>query len=119
MLFALISVQIVAGCIFQSWINMAHTETISDWDLNSEGYDSNLAKTLSETWTHMAGTWTQPKLVDFQLRSQTWFQDLISDLKFRFLMSHNRKNSLKDKVIGKNLILFREEHTPQIQCEPS
>ena len=28
----------------------------------------------------------------------TWFQDL---MKFRFLMSHHRKNPVRDKVIGK------------------
>ena len=31
----------------------------------------------------------------------TWFQDL---MKLRFLMSHGRKNSVRDKVIGKKWI---------------
>ena len=34
----------------------------------------------------------------FQIRSKTWFQDLI---KLRFLMFHHRKNSVRDYVIGK------------------
>ena len=34
----------------------------------------------------------------FQLRSHPWFQDL---MKLRFLMSHRGKNSVRDKVIGK------------------
>ena len=46
----------------------------------------------------------------FQLRSHTWFQDLT---KLRFLMSCCRKNSVQDKVIGKEVDLFREKHTPQ------
>ena len=37
----------------------------------------------------------------FQLRSQTWFLDL---MKLRFLMSHRRKNSVTDKVIGEKCI---------------
>ena len=37
-----------------------------------------------------------------------WFQDL---MKLRFLMSHCRKNSVKDKVIVKKWV-FREKHTP-------
>ena len=36
------------------------------------------------------GTQSQPKPVVFQLRSQTWFQDL---MKLWFLISHCRKNS--------------------------
>ena len=50
------------------------------------------------TWTHMAGTQTRPKPMVFQLRSHPWFQDL---MKLRFLMSHRGKNSVRDKVIGK------------------
>ena len=53
----------------------------SDWNSNPCDKDLNPAK------TH-----------DFQLRSQTWFQDL---KKLRFLTSHYRKNSVRDKVIGK------------------
>jgi len=37
----------------------------------------------------------------FQLRSQTWFQDLMN---LRILMFHCRKNSVRDKVIGKKWI---------------
>ena len=47
----------------------------TDWDLNPRGCDSNLIKTHG-----------------------TWFQDI---MKLRFLMSHHRKNSVRDKVIGK------------------
>ena len=48
------------------------------WDLNPNGWDSNSAKTHG-----------------------TWFQDL---MKLRFLVSHPRKNSVRDKVIGKKWI---------------
>ena len=58
--------------------------------------DLNLAKILIGTRTDMAGTQTQPKPTVFQLRSHTWFHDLV---KLRFLMSHCRKNSVRDKVI--------------------
>jgi len=34
-------------------------------------------------------------------------------------MSHCRKNSVKDKVIGKNVNLFREKHTPHTESGPS
>ena len=37
----------------------------------------------------------------FELRSHTWSQDL---MKLRFLMSYHRKNSVRDKVIGKKWI---------------
>ena len=33
----------------------------TDWDLNPCGWDSNPAKTLLGTWTHVAGAETQPK----------------------------------------------------------
>ena len=56
----------------------------SDWDLNPR-----------------ARAQTRPKPTVFQLRSHTWFQDL---MKLRFLMSHRRKNSVRDKVIGKKWI---------------
>ena len=48
------------------------------WDLNPPGWDSNPAKTHG-----------------------TWFQDL---MKLRFLMYHHRKNSVRDKVVGKKWI---------------
>ena len=48
------------------------------WDLNPPGWDSNPAKTHG-----------------------TWFQDL---MKLRFLMSHCRKKSVRDKVIGNKWI---------------
>ena len=34
-------------------------------------------------------------------------------MKLRFLMSCHRENSVRDKVIGKKLDLFREKHTSQ------
>ena len=40
-------------------------------------------------------------------------------LRFRFFLSYRRKNSVRDKVIGKKWILFREKHTPQTECGPS
>ena len=59
----------------------------SAWDLNPHGWDSNPAKTHG-----------------------TWFQDL---MKLRFLMSHLKKNSVGDKVIGKKYIYSdqREAHS--------
>ena len=74
----------------------------------SMSWDSNPAKTQFGTQIHVAGTWTQPKPMVFPLRSQTGFQDL---LKLRFLMSHCRKNSMRDKVIGEKWIYSRETHS--------
>jgi len=73
----------------------------SDWDLNP----------CARTRTHMARTWAQPKSMVFQLRSHTWFQDL---MKLRFLISHGRKNSVRDKVIYKKWI-YLERNTPQTE----
>ena len=56
------------------------------WDSDPHGWDLNPAKTHS-----------------------TWFQDL---MKLRPLMTHGRKNSVRDKVIGKKWIYSdREKHT--------
>ena len=55
------------------------------WDLNSRGWDENLAKTHG-------------------IR----FQDL---MKLRFLMSHHRNNSVRDKVIGKWIYSDSERST--------
>ena len=57
----------------------------TDWDLNPGGWDSNPAKT-----------------------HRTWFQGL---MKFRFFMSHRRKNSLRDKLIGKKWIYSDSERS--------
>ena len=62
------------------------------WDLNPRGWDTDPAK------THGA-----------------WFQDL---MKLRFLMSHCRKKSVRDKVIRKKWI-YPERNTPQTDCRPS
>ena len=43
---------------------------------------------------------------------------LVLGLKLRFLMSHCRKNSVRDKVIGKKWI-YLERNTPQTECGPS
>ena len=96
---------------------------------------SNPAKTLFETWTHMAGTLTQPKpclelepmwlglkpswnpawdlnpfgWVSYSAKTHgTWFQDL---RKLKFLLSHHRKNSVRDKVIGKKWIYSDSERS--------
>ena len=53
------------------------------WDLNPHGWDSNPAKTHG-----------------------TWFQSLIN---LRFWMSHCRKNSVREKVIGKKQIYSDSE----------
>ena len=34
-------------------------------------------------------------------------------MKLRFLMSHHRKNSVRDKVIGEKVDVFRKKHTSQ------
>ena len=57
----------------------------SAWDLNPRGWDSNPAKTHG-----------------------TWFQGL---MKLRFLMSHLKKNSVRDKVIGKMYIYSDSERS--------
>ena len=47
----------------------------------------------------------------------TWFQDL---MKLRFLMSRHRKNTVRDKVIGKKWIYSdSERNTLHRQCRPS
>ena len=46
----------------------------------------------------------------FQLRSHTWFRDLT---KLRFL-SHCRKNSVRDKVIGKKWIYLETYPTDSV-----
>ena len=58
-----------------TWTHVLELEPSQNptWDLNPHGWDLNPAKILG-----------------------TWFQDLI---KFRFLMSHHRKNSGRDKMI--------------------
>ena len=65
----------------------------SDWDLNPH-----------------AGTRSQPTPTVFQLRSHTWFGDL---MKLRFLTSHCRQNLVRDKSDRKEVDLLREKHTPQ------
>ena len=55
------------------------------WDFNPPDQDLNLAKIHG-----------------------TWFQDL---MKLRFLMSHCRKNSVIDKVIGKKWIYSDSERS--------
>ena len=61
----------------------------SDWDLNPCSQDSNLAKThgLPTEITH-----------------------LVLGLKLRSLMSHRRKNSVRDKVMGKKWV-YLERNT--------
>ena len=81
--------------------------------LKSTRLGLEVSQTLLGTWTHVAGTWTQPKSTIFQVRSQTWFQD---QMKLTFLMSHYIKNSVKDKVIGKNWI-YSERNTLQRQFD--
>ena len=77
------------------------------WDSNPCDWDSNAAKMLLWTWSHVAGIRTWPEASVFQLRSHTWSQDL---LKLRFLMSHCRKNSVRDRVKYKKWI-YLERNT--------
>ena len=51
----------------------------------------------------------------FQLESLRWCLDL---LRLRSFASHHRKNSVREKVIGKKWILFREKHSLQTECRP-
>ena len=71
----------------------------SDGGLNPWGWDWNTAKTQSSTWDH-----------------STLFQDLI---KLRFLMSHRRKNSLRDKMIGKKWIYLERNTFHRQACRLS
>ena len=73
--------------------------------LKSVYWDSNPVKTLPGTWTHVAATWTGPKPMVFQLRSQTWFQDLMN---LRFLISHRTSYSVRDSD-RQEVDLFRSE----------
>ena len=80
--------------------------------------DSNPAKTQSGTQTHVAGIQAQPKpylrleltWLDSNIAKihGTWFQDL---MKLGFLMSHHRKNSVRDKVIGNKWIYSDTERS--------
>ena len=51
-----------------------------------------------------------------QLRSYTWFQD---PMKLRILMSHGRKNSVRDKGIGKERIYLKRNTLHRQECGPS
>ena len=69
-----------------TWLGLEPSQN-PGWALNPHSWDSNPAKTHS-----------------------TWFQDL---MKLRFLMSHHRKNSVRDKVIGKKwLYSDTDKNTP-------
>ena len=41
-----------------------------------------------------------------QPKPGTWFQDL---MKLRFVMSHHRKNSVRDKVLGKKWVYLERD----------
>ena len=56
-----------------TWLGLKPSQN-PGWDSNSHHWDSNPAQTHS-----------------------TWYQDL---MKLRFLMSHFRKNSVRDKMTG-------------------
>ena len=56
------------------WVGLELSQNLA-WDLNLHGWHSNPAKTCG-----------------------AWFQDLT---KLGFLMSHHRKNSVRDKVVGR------------------
>ena len=64
-------------------------------------------ETLIGAWTLAARTWTWPKPFFFFL---TEIKYQVSGLKLWFLMSHHRKNSVRDKVIGKKWI-YLERNT--------
>ena len=66
------------------WLGLKPSQNPA-WDLNPRGWGSNPSKTHS-----------------------TWFQDL---MKLGFLMSHRRKNSVRDKVTGKKWIYSDSERS--------
>ena len=77
------------------WLGLKPSQNPA-WNLNPRVWDSNPAKTHS-----------------------TWFQDL---MKLRFLISHHRKNSARDKVIAKKWIYLDIERSilhRQSVCGPS
>ena len=74
----------------------------TDWYLNPRGWDLNPVKILFGTLTHVAGNQTQPK------STVPRFSTL---MKFGFLMSPHRKNSVRDKVIGKEWIYSDTERS--------
>ena len=86
-----------------TWTHVPGLDPIQNpaWDLKPQSWDSSQTKTQFGTLIHVAGTWTQPRPTVFQVSSQTWFQDVMN---LRFLMYHCRKNSVRDKVIGKKWI---------------
>ena len=102
------------------------------WEKNAsqEFPDSSVVmKPFTTDWDSnpYAGTRTQPKpksclgLEPMWLgpakTHSTWFLDL---MKLRFLMSHCRKNSVRDTVIGKRWIYSDTEGSPlHRQCGPS
>ena len=59
------------------WLGLKPSQNLV-WDSNPHGWDSNRAKTHG-----------------------TWFKNL---MKLKFLMSHHRKNSVRDKVIGEKWV---------------
>ena len=67
----------------------------------------------ARTRTHSARTRTRSK--PMALRWHAWFLD---SMKLRFLMSHHRKNSVRDKAIGKQWI-YLERNTLCRQGGPS
>ena len=66
------------------WLRLEPSQNPA-WNLSPHGWDWNPAKTHG-----------------------TWFHDLV---KLRFLMSHCRKNSVRDKVIGKKWIYSDSERS--------
>ena len=57
--------------------------------------------------------WNPTKPMVFQLRSQIWFQDL---MKLKFLTSHHRKNSVRNRVIAKKWICCERNTLHRVQA---
>ena len=90
----------------------------SDWELNPHGWDLNPAKTvlgIEPMWLWLKPSENPP----WDLNPcgwgsnpakphSTWFQDL---MKLSYLMSHHRKNSVRDKVTGKKWIYSDSERS--------
>ena len=84
-----------------TWVTASHPillplvkQFTSDWDLNQCGGDSNPAKTLLGTWNYVTGTRTYMTGTRAQPKPTAHGTDL---MKLSFLMSHCRKNTVRDR----------------------
>ena len=106
---------------FNSWVGKIHwrrnrlpTPVFLGFPDSSAGKESacNVGDlgSIPGLWNHLPhiGTWTMWLGLKPSQTHGTWFQDL---MKLRFLMFHCRKNSVRDKVIGKWIYSDTERST--------